>query len=93
MTEATENKEPHATKNEIGSVRLLRKKLWKAIERAEKLLDSEDKTVALKSINSLGIASGVWLKCYNSHVLEKRLEQLEKLLPDVKLGPNDDTED
>lgn len=71
---------PKAKRTEIGSKRLLKAKVWRAICKAEELLERKDDMTALKAINSLATAAGVYAKVLFGEEMEERVRTLEEAL-------------
>ncbi len=67
-----------------GSIRQLRLRLWWAIQEASALLDDEDKDVRMRAISALSTAAGVYAKLTETQDFEKRLDELQKELDEVR---------
>lgn len=67
-----------------GSIRQVRLRLWWAIQEASELLDDDDKDTRMRAISALSTASGVYAKLTESQDFEKRLDELQKELSDVR---------
>jgi len=67
-------------KRSAGDVDRLREKLWKALERAEGLMDNDDTAVVLRAIHALAQATGPYLKAVEVGELEARLRAIEEKL-------------
>ncbi|MEO1571656.1 MAG: hypothetical protein AAFU51_10340 [Bacteroidota bacterium] len=67
-----------------GTLDDLRTVLWSAIERVEKLTESEDAAQVLKATHALVQASGTYVKVVEAAELEARLDAVEKALAEGK---------
>ena len=67
-----------------GSIRQVRLRLWWAINEASLLLGDEDKDTRMKAISALSTAAGVYVKLTETQDFEKRLDDLQKELSDVR---------
>ncbi|MBS1912854.1 MAG: hypothetical protein JST22_12775 [Bacteroidetes bacterium] len=65
-------------KRSAGDVDRLREKLWKALERAEGLMDNDDAALVLRAIHALAQATGPYLKAVEVGELEARLRAIEE---------------
>ena len=71
-------------KRSAGDITQLREKLWKALERAEGLMDSDDAAVVLRAIHALAQATGPYLKAVEVGELEARLRAIEERMNSKK---------
>ena len=67
-----------------GSIRQLRLRLWWAVQEASDLLDDDDKDVRMRAISALSTAAGVYAKLTETQDFEKRLDELQKELNEVR---------
>ncbi len=75
-------------KRSAGDITRLREKLWKALERAEGLMDSDDAAVVLRAIHALAQATGPYLKAVEVGEIEARLRAIEERV-NSKEGPHE----
>ncbi len=84
MKSDTHTKTKRKRRAKPGDIASLRRVLWAAIRQVEELLEADDTDTVLKAVSVLSTASGVYLKCTEAHDFEKRLDELQKELHDVR---------
>ena len=63
-----------------GTIQDLRKRLWQAVNEAERiLLTADNDSDKLKAVYALATVAGAYLKVVESAELENRIKQLEKI--------------
>ncbi len=66
------------TSRRSGNIEKLELVLWKGVERAEAILQTQDDVVALKAIHSLATIAGSYLRAVEVGELEARLREVEE---------------